>query len=145
MQNNMQNMLNNMQNNMQNMLNMSNNMLQYAKQYAKSAFFLERFANSSRVGRGFNEISTESQAVPKRRLTLMHRAPAYSRYTEMIPASGMTAAAPAPSLPDPCSAIQAFHPFLRSSGARSSKCSSLISSRLRFQASSDISFFANIS
>jgi hypothetical protein len=29
----------------------------------------------------------------------------------MMPAAGMTAAAPVPSLPDPCSAIHFFQPF----------------------------------
>ncbi len=54
--------------NMQNKLNMSKNMLLYAKQYAKYAFVLERFVHLSGVSRGFNEISTESQALPELRL-----------------------------------------------------------------------------
>ncbi len=53
---------------MQNMQNMLNNMLQYAKQYAKYALFLERFVHLSGVSRGFNEISTESQAATELRI-----------------------------------------------------------------------------
>ncbi len=63
----------------------------------------------------------------------MHKAPAWSRITKVIPAAGMTAAAPVPSFPDQCSAIQAFHPILRSARARSSKCLALISSCLMVQ------------
>jgi hypothetical protein len=66
------------------------------------------------MSRGFNVISTESQAVPKRRLTsactelqLNHG----TVNTNMMPAAGMTAAAPVPSLPDPCSAIHFFQLF----------------------------------
>ncbi len=55
--------------NMRNMQNMSNNMLQYAQQYAKYAKqYAEKYAFFC-MSRGFNVISTESQAVPKRRLT----------------------------------------------------------------------------
>jgi hypothetical protein len=42
-------------------------MLQYAKQYEKYAF-LEIFVHFSGVSRGFNEISTETQAVPELRI-----------------------------------------------------------------------------
>jgi hypothetical protein len=54
--------------NMQNLQNMSNNMLQYAKKICKICIFLERFVHLFGVSRGFNEISTESQAVPELRI-----------------------------------------------------------------------------
>ena len=108
------------------------------------------------VSTGFNEFSIKleikSQSTSELRHTrscqcTLHRTPAhFSRYTEAIPAAGTgSAVAPPPSYPEACSAIQAFHPFMRSSGARANKRSALISSRLMTQFSSDIYFPSNIS
>ena len=87
---------------------------------------------------GFIEFSNEARnRKPFRKH--MHRAPAHSeRILEVTPAAGTALeAAPAPSpVPEPFSAIQAFHPSLRSLAACSSRCSALTSSRLVSQQSS---------
>ena len=69
MQNNMQNMQNNMQKNSALFRFCIFCILQYA-QYAKYAKqYAEKYVQLFGLSRGFNVISTESQAVPKRRLT----------------------------------------------------------------------------
>ena len=87
---------------------------------------------------GFIEFSNEARnRKPFRKH--MHRAPAHSeRILEVTPAAGTALeAAPAPSpVPEPFSAIQAFHPSLRSLAACSSRCSALTFSRLASQQSS---------
>ena len=93
---------------------------------------------------GFIEFSNEARnRKPFRKH--MHRAPAHSeRILEVTPAAGTALeAAPAPSpVPEPFSAIQAFHPSLRSLAACSSRCSALTSSRLVSQQSSGSSILS---
>ncbi len=75
----------------------------------------------------------------------IHRASAHSeRILEVTPAAGTPPAAPAPSppVPAPFSAIQAFHPSLRSLAAQSRRCSALTSSRLAIQESSGSSILS---
>ncbi len=101
---------------------------EYVKEYAtvckticKICIVWDRFVHLSGVSRGFNEISTESQAAPELSSSLItdHRRDS-SGWDDCSGASTL--------LSYSCSAIQAFYPILRSAGARANKCSALISS-----------------